>query len=157
MKVSVLIPLFNKAPYVKEAIDSVLHGTFGDFEIVVVDDRSTDGGADVVRGIEDPRLHLVELPENRGPAGAANAGLEVCTGEYIVRLDADDVNMPDRIARQVAYMDAHPEVGASGGALDLFGAQKEKWSFPLRSASIYGTLAGSPNSTPRPTPSTWAT
>lgn len=131
MKVSVLIPLYNKAPYVREAVESVLHGEFGDLEVVVVDDASTDEGPAIVRAIPDARVRVIAQQRNGGPAAAANAGIDACRGEYIVRLDADDVNMPDRIARQVAYMDAHPEVGASGGALDLFGAQKEKWSFPL--------------------------
>jgi len=131
MRVSVLMPVYNKASFVKEAIDSVLCGSFQDLEIVAVDDRSTDGSLAVLRAIADPRLRIIELPENRGPAGAANAGLDACTGEYIVRLDADDLAVPDRIAKQVAFMDAHPDVGASGGWLQLFGARDVAWKFPL--------------------------
>ena len=133
MKASVLIPVYNKAPFVKEAVDSVLQGTFADFEIVCVDDRSTDNSLQIVRSITDPRVRIIELPQNLGPAGAANAGLDACTGEYIVRLDADDIAMPDRLEKQIAFMDAHPGIGASGGRLDLFGSTRESWSFPLDS------------------------
>lgn len=131
MKVSVLIPVYNKAPFVEEAVMSVLKGTFGAIEVVCVDDRSTDDSLAVLRSITDERVRIIELPENRGPAGAANAGLDACTGEYIVRLDADDIALPDRVAMQVAFMDAHPDIGASGGRLDLFGSTSSSWSFPL--------------------------
>ena len=130
MKASVLIPVYNKSPFVKEAVESVLKGTFTDFEIVCVDDRSTDNSLDVLRSIADPRVRIIELPQNLGPAGAANAGLDACTGEYIVRLDADDIALPDRLEKQIAFMDAHPDIGASGGRLDLFGSTRESWSFP---------------------------
>ena len=131
MRVSVLIPVYNKATFVKEAIDSVLADPFQDFEIVAVDDRSTDGSLDVLRSIRDTRMRVITLPKNLGPAGAANAGLDACTGEYIVRLDADDINAPGRLQKQVAYMDAHAEVGASSGWLQLFGAEDVAWKFPL--------------------------
>lgn len=131
MKASVLIPVYNKAPYVKDAVESVLKGTRQDFEIICVDDKSTDNSLEVLRSIADPRVRIIELPTNLGPAGAANAGLDACTGEYIVRLDADDIALPDRLEKQIAFMDAHPDIGASGGRLDLFGSTEETWSFPL--------------------------
>lgn len=132
MKVSVLMPVFNKAPYLRESVDSVLQGTFGDMEVVAVDDASTDNSLDVLRSIADERLRIIPLPVNRGPAGAANAGIDACRGEYIVRLDGDDVSVPDRLALQVAFMDAHPDLGASGGSVRLFGAERGDWSFPMR-------------------------
>ncbi len=131
MKVSVLIPVYNKAPFVREAVESVLHGSYQDFELVCVDDKSTDNSLEVLRSITDPRIRIIELPVNQGPAGAANAGFDACRGEYIVRLDADDLAVPDRLSKQVAFMDAHPEIGASGGHLQLFGARDRTWTFPL--------------------------
>ncbi len=131
MKVSVMIPVFNKAPWVKEAIDSVLTGTFQDFEIVCVDDCSTDNSLEVLKSIDDPRMRIIPLDKNRGPAGAANAGIDACRGEYIVRMDADDIAMPDRLEVQVAYLDQHPDVGASGGHLRLFGQRETIWPFPI--------------------------
>ncbi|MBK7553533.1 MAG: glycosyltransferase family 2 protein [Flavobacteriales bacterium] len=131
MRVSVLMPVYNKAPFVKEAIDSVLNGSFQDFEIVCVDDKSTDESVAVVRSIADPRVRVIELAENLGPAGAANRCLDEARGDYLVRLDADDLAVPDRLSKQVAYMDAHPEVVASGGHLQLFGARDRLWKFPI--------------------------
>ncbi len=131
MKVSVVMPVYNKAPFLREAVESILNGTFTDLELICVDDKSTDYGIAILRSIPDPRMRIIELPANLGPAGAANAGLEAAQGEYIVRMDADDIAMPERIALQVAFMDAHPEVGASGGQLQLFGEGEESWSFPM--------------------------
>lgn len=131
MRVSVLMPVYNKAPFVKEAIDSVLNGGFQDFEIICVDDKSTDGSLAVLRNISDPRIRVIELEKNLGPAGAANRCLDEARGEYLVRLDADDLAVPDRLSKQVAYMDAHPDVVASGGHLQLFGARDRLWKFPI--------------------------
>ncbi|HNK68642.1 MAG TPA: glycosyltransferase family 2 protein, partial [Flavobacteriales bacterium] len=82
MKASVLIPVYNKAPFVKEAVESVLSGTFRDIEVVCVDDGSTDTSLQVLHTIHDPRLRIIALPGNRGPAAAANAGIDACIGEY---------------------------------------------------------------------------
>lgn len=131
MKVSVAIPVYNKAAHVRQAVESILHGTWKDLEVVAVDDRSTDNSLEVLRSIDDPRLRIIALPENRGPAGAMNAAIEACRGTYIARSDADDVTVPERLAWQVAYMDAHPHIGASSGHLELMGQEKGSWRFPL--------------------------
>ena len=131
MKVSVLIPVYNKAPYLRDCLDSVYAQTHADLEVLAVDDASTDESLALLRAETDPRLRVIALQENRGPGVAANAGLEAATGTYIVRLDADDIALPDRVERQVAYMEAHPEVGASGGRVDLFGAEGASRAFPL--------------------------
>ncbi len=131
MKVSVVMPVYNKAPFLREAVDSILGQTFKDFDLICVDDKSTDNSLDVLRSFQDPRLRIIELPVNGGPGIAANAGLDAAHSEYIVRMDADDIAVPERIALQVAFMDAHPEIGASGGQLQLFGTEQEPWKFAL--------------------------
>ena len=131
MKVSVVMPVYNKAAFLKEAVESILSGTFSDLELIAVDDKSTDESLSILHAMTDPRLRIIELSVNQGPAGAANAGLDAARGEYIVRMDADDVAVPDRLALQVAFMDRHPEVGASGGQLQLFGGEVGSWNFPL--------------------------
>ncbi|MBK7286921.1 MAG: glycosyltransferase family 2 protein [Flavobacteriales bacterium] len=131
MKVSVVMPVYNKADFLREAVESILHGTYKDLELICVDDMSADGSVAVLRSINDPRLRILELPENVGPGRAANAGMDAAIGEYIVRMDADDIAVPERIALQTAFMDAHPEVGASGGQLQLFGTEDQPWTFPL--------------------------
>jgi glycosyltransferase involved in cell wall biosynthesis len=131
MKVSVVMPVYNKAPFLREAVESILHGTYPDLELICADDKSTDNSLEVLRAIRDPRLRIVELPVNQGPAGAVNAAMDAATGMYIVRMDADDIAVPERIAKQVAFMDAHPEIGASGGQLQLFGETDQPWPFPI--------------------------
>ena len=114
MKVSVIVPVSNKAPWLKEGFQSIFDQSFRDMEVIAVDDRSTDNSVDLLRGMGDPRLRVVQLERNLGPAGAAQRATELATGEYVVRMDADDVMFPHRIAEQVAFMDANPEIGVSG-------------------------------------------
>lgn len=140
MKVSVVMPVYNKAPFLREAVESILHGTFTDLELICVDDKSTDNSLEILRIIGDTRLRIIELTENLGPAGAVNTAMDAATGEYIVRMDADDIAVPERIALQVAHMDAHPEIGASGGQLQLFGAEEAPWPFPLEPAACAAQL-----------------
>ena len=96
--ISVIIPLFNKAQYVTRAIDSVFAQTYQDFEIVVVDDGSTDGGPELVQKYRDPRLRLVRQP-NQGPGAARNCGIQETTAPYLAFLDADDEWLPDFLSR----------------------------------------------------------
>lgn len=140
MKVSVVMPVYNKADFLREAVESILHGTYTDLELICVDDKSTDGSLAVLHALVDPRLRILELSENVGPGLAANAGMDAALGEYIVRMDADDIAVPERVALQVAFMDAHPEVGASGGQLQLFGAEDQPWNFPLDAESCAAEL-----------------
>jgi hypothetical protein len=119
MKVSVVIPVYNKAPFLKDCIDSVLAQTFAGFEVVAVDDCSTDESISILRSYADPRVRIIALDRNLGPAGAAQRAHDAATGEYIIRADADDVMRPDRFASQVAFMDANPELGASGSWMEL--------------------------------------
>ncbi len=106
MKVSVVIPLYNKAPYVRRSLDSVLGQTCGDFEVIVVDDGSTDGGADVVRACPDPRVRLITQP-NAGPGPARNRGIAEARGEYLAFLDADDEWMPTFLEKSLALLEKH--------------------------------------------------
>lgn len=119
MKASVVIPVYNKAPWLKECLESVFAQTFTDFEVVAVDDASTDGSLEVLRSFRDPRLRIIELPHNVGPGGAAQRGMDAAQGEYIIRVDADDVMYPDRFAVQVEVLDTHPSVGATSGHIRL--------------------------------------
>lgn len=89
MKVSIVIPLYNKAPYVERALESIGAQTFSDFEVIVVDDGSTDGGASVVAQYREPRVRLI-TQSNAGPGPARNAGIAEAQGEFIAFLDADD-------------------------------------------------------------------
>jgi glycosyltransferase involved in cell wall biosynthesis len=118
-RVSVILTAYNAAPHVSGAIHSLLRQTFTDLEIVVVDDYSTDNTHRLVAGIDDPRLVILHHEVNEGPFVAANRGLEVARGSFIARLDADDRARPERLARELAWLDAHPDVGIIGTAYEV--------------------------------------
>jgi glycosyltransferase involved in cell wall biosynthesis len=113
-RVSVLMPMKNTARYVRDAVTSVLSQDFRDVELVVVDDASTDGSRAVVESIRDRRIRLLAGQE-RGVSAAWNVGLAVATGEVLMQCDSDDLYPQGRIARQLRFLDAHPEFGAVCG------------------------------------------
>ena len=113
-RVSVLMPLHNCEIYVREAIDSILAQTYADFELIIVDDASTDGSVAVIESYHDGRIKLLRNSTNLGAALSRNRGLEVSCGAYIAMQDADDRSMPTRLAQQVQYLEAHPELQAVG-------------------------------------------
>ncbi|QDU56081.1 Putative glycosyltransferase EpsE [Aeoliella mucimassa] len=112
--------VFNGMPYLPASVESVLNQSFDDFEFIIVNDGSTDGTADYLASLADPRIHVI-YQENGGTAVAANHGLTCCTGQYTARMDSDDVSLPHRLATQVAYLDAHPEVGLVGAQMAPLG------------------------------------
>ena len=111
--VSVVLPVYNCPLYVGGAIESVLAQTFADFELILIDDGSRDETPAVLRRYIDPRIMLV-TQENRGLAATLNRGIDLARGRYIARQDQDDISLPERFAKQVAYLDAHPECGLVG-------------------------------------------
>ena len=106
--VSVIIPTYNRAEMVKEAIQSVLVQTYTDYEIIVVDDGSTDNTCDVVAGLSDKVRYLHQ--QNAGPSSARNRGIHLARGKYIAFLDSDDLFLPAKLEKQVACMERNPEV-----------------------------------------------
>lgn len=140
MRVTVLMTLYNKGPYVEEAVRSVLAQTFTDFELLVVDDASTDDGPDKVKAIPDQRIKLVQSDRNQGRPAAANRGYDVAKGDYVAVLDADDLMHPERLEKQVAYMDAHPEVGALGSWTQFIGGSSYVLPMPENDPAIRGLM-----------------
>lgn len=112
-RVSVVLPVYNGPRYVRLAIDSMLGQTFSDFELIVIDDGSRDTTPEVLSRIDDPRVHVVSQ-ENRGLPATLNRGIELARGEYVARQDHDDYSRPERLARQVAYLDANPACALVG-------------------------------------------
>lgn len=107
MKVSVIVPLYNKEPYVRRALDSIAAQTFRDFEAIVVDDESRDQGPGIVEAFPDPRFRLIRQ-KNAGPAGARNRGIAEAKGEFLAFLDADDVWRPRYLERALAVFASAP-------------------------------------------------
>lgn len=125
-RVTVFIPVYNAEAYVGQAIRSVLEQTFTDFELLVIDDCSTDNTLRVCRGfLDDGRLRVETMPANSGRPTVRNEGLRRARGEYIALLDGDDACMPERLARQVAYLDAHPDIDVLGTRWRGMNAQGE--------------------------------
>jgi glycosyltransferase involved in cell wall biosynthesis len=118
--VSVLLPVYNAQGYVAEAVESILAQTFDDFELLIVNDGSTDRSPRILRQFErrDRRIRLVSR-ENRGLVAALNEMIAMARGEFLARMDTDDVSLPGRLALQVAYLRDHPDVVAVGGAVHL--------------------------------------
>ncbi len=140
VKVSVLMTLYNKAPFVEEAVNSILGQSFTDLELLVVDDASTDDGVERVRRLNDPRIRIITSPVNTGRAAAANRGYASARGEYVVILDADDIAHPERIAKQVAFMETHPEVGVCGTYAKRFGKVERISTWPLTDVRCRGLM-----------------
>jgi glycosyltransferase involved in cell wall biosynthesis len=117
-KVSVVIPVYNRERYLGDAIASVLAQTFTDFELLVIDDGSTDRSRDVARAFADARLRLLCNERNLGLPRTRNTGVDAANGAYLAFLDSDDVAMPERLAKQVAFLDRHPDHAAVGTWVD---------------------------------------
>jgi glycosyltransferase involved in cell wall biosynthesis len=111
--VSVVMTVYNGEPWLAEAVDSILGQTFQDFELVVVDDGSSDATPDTLRRRAEPRLRVIRQRQT-GQTPALNVALRHATGSLIARMDADDVALPERLARQVAFFAANPRVGLLG-------------------------------------------
>src|SRR3989441_3042965 len=111
--VSVVMAVYNAEPWLSEAVESVLGQTFGDFEFVVIDDGSSDATPEILRRFHDSRLRVTRQHQS-GQTPALNHALRLSQGALIARMDGDDVALPDRLARQAAFLDAHPDVGLLG-------------------------------------------
>jgi glycosyltransferase involved in cell wall biosynthesis len=112
--ITVLMPIYNGEAFVADALESILEQTFRDFEFLIIDDGSTDKSVEIIEGYGDPRIRLVCNDEQIALIRTLNRGLELARGKYVVRMDADDVSLPERLERQVAFMEANPAVGACG-------------------------------------------
>lgn len=135
------MPIYNAAPYVTEAVGSILCGTLADLELLAIDDGSTDESVARLKAINDPRLRVTSNPVNMGVIATLNQGLDLAEGEYVARMDADDISMPDRLARQLAFMEANPEIGLSGTWARGFGVDgQETWRLPLLPADVRAQL-----------------
>jgi glycosyltransferase involved in cell wall biosynthesis len=108
-KITVLMPLFNGERFVREALESILGQTFTDFEFLIIDDGSTDASVQLVESYDDPRIRLISNHRNLGVTATLNQGINLAQGEYIARMDCDDVSLPTRLAEQVAYLEQHPD------------------------------------------------
>ena len=121
---------YNGEAYIEKSVQSILGQTFKNFEFIIVDDGSTDGTVDKIQQIDDPRIRIVRQ-NNQGQASALIAGIQTSKGGLIARLDQDDYSLPDRLLRQVEFMNANPKVNLCGTRF------KEKYGENLFTQRVY--------------------
>ena len=137
-RVSVVMPVRNGGAYLRLAVDSVLAQTCADFELLIIDDRSTDGAIEGLAALGDPRVRVL-ANQGAGLVAALNTGLAAARSPLIARLDADDIAMPERFARQVAHLDANPDVAVLGSSvilIDAAGIEGLTVAYPTSPANI---------------------
>ena len=135
--------VFNGEAYLDEAIKSILLQTYTDFEFIILDDGSTDKSAQIINRFldKDKRIVFIKMEKNFGLAITPNFGIHKCKGKYIIRMDADDISLPNRFEKQVAFMDSHPEIGLAGTWIRTFGDGDNRIiRFPLNPAIIKCSL-----------------
>lgn len=118
-KISVLLPVYNGQPYLRQAVESVLNQTFANFELLIIDDGSTDQSRTVVNQFSDPRIKIIINPVNQGLTHVLNLGLRIAQGEYIARMDADDICRHQRLEKQLNFMQNNPEVALVGSWAEI--------------------------------------
>ena len=117
-KKSVIMPVYNGEKYVREAVESILNQTFPDFELIIIDDGSTDETPDILDTFTDRRMIRLKNDQNIGLAPSLQRALAAASGEFIARMDADDISLPQRLAMQSNYLNQHPEIGLVGTAMN---------------------------------------
>ncbi|WP_180271139.1 glycosyltransferase family 2 protein [Fredinandcohnia onubensis] len=121
--VTVFIPVYNSEEYLEEALKSIINQTYQNLEILIVDDGSTDQSVSIINSINDSRIHVISNDGNKGIPYSRNVGLEHAKGKYMAIMDADDIALPNRIERQVQFMEKNKEIDAIGTFYELFGGR----------------------------------
>lgn len=129
-QVTVLMPVYNAEAYVLESVESILSQTFTDFELLIINDASTDGSLEILESIKDPRIRLISNPMNLGQTKSLNIGLQATKSKYVAINDADDLSLPHRLKRQMDFLGKHPDVtvvGSSAYIMDHSGSIKRRF------------------------------
>lgn len=124
--ISVLMPVFNAADFLKDAIESILEQSFGHFELLIIDDGSTDASLEIARQFNDTRIRVISLDENGGIISALNLGLREAKGKYLARMDADDIAFLNRFEKQIDFLENNPDVGCLGTSFQWLHEPYEK-------------------------------
>lgn len=135
------MPVYNGGEFLRPAIESVIGQTYTDFEFLIIDDGSTDSSFAVCQEYRDRRIRLVRNEANLGLIATLNKGLELCEGEFIARMDCDDICLPWRLEKQLAFLDAHPDIGICGTWFEKFyGNCSQIMRVPVEDAHIRFSL-----------------
>lgn len=125
-KVSVVMPAYNAEKYIGEAIDSILNQTFTDFEFIIINDGSTDKTKDIILSYSDKRIVYLENEKNSGIVFTLNKGLDRSHGEYIARMDSDDISLPTRLKKQVEFLELNKDIGLLGTGIKVLNGENEQ-------------------------------
>lgn len=141
-QVTVLMPVYNAEGFVEGAIESILNQSFADFEFLIINDGSTDSTPDIITryALHDSRIIIEHNPGNLQIAETLNRGLRLAKSPLIARMDADDISLPDRLAKQLDYMERHKDVVVCGSAVSIIGKPDEVWLPPLTDDAIRAKL-----------------
>jgi len=120
-KITVLMPVYNGEMYLREAMESILQQKHADYEFLIIDDGSTDRSNEIINSYNDPRIRVLRNPRRLKLSGALNRGIDEAAGEFIARMDADDISLPARLAKQLGYLESNPTVGVCGTWVKRFG------------------------------------
>ncbi len=125
-KISVILPAYNSEKYLGIAIKSILNQSFSNFELIIIDDGSTDNTSFVIKSFIDPRIIYIKNEKNLGLSKSFNIGINRSTGEYIARMDADDISVLDRFQKQIGFLEKNPDIGIVGTAVTLIDENAKK-------------------------------
>lgn len=143
-KISVVMSVYNGEKFLKESVSSILNQTYRDFEFIIIDDGSTDSSLEILRDFkkEDSRIKLVSR-ENKGLTRSLNEGIKLAQGEYIARMDSDDISMPERFEKQIAFLEKNKDIALCGTwaiNIDENGNEIGKYKTPIMSKEIKKTI-----------------
>jgi len=143
--ISVVIPVYNGNGFLPAALESILGQTYRNFEVIAIDDGSTDNSYEILKNYaeRDSRLRVFRNSKNLNIANTLNRGIKLARGQYIARMDADDIALPKRLSRQIKFMKSHPEVVILGGqvkTIDINGKTIGRKLFPKTDGQIRGAL-----------------
>ncbi len=143
-KITVLLSVYNDEKYIGKAIDSILSQTFKDFELLIIDDSSTDKTRDIIQSYKDPRIRLVKNNKNIGITKSLNKGLKTARGIYIARLDSDDISCPERLEKQFSFLENNKDHVMAGSRTEVIGEDGdhiEYWNQEESAELIFYTLS----------------
>lgn len=137
------MPVYNSRPFVHAAVESILHQSFTDYEFIIIEDASTDGSAEIIRSFKDHRIRLITHEQNQGLIPCLNQGIQQAHGQYLARMDSDDISLPRRLELQANYLDAHTSIGIVGTQVEVidenglpFPRKKTPAPFPVSTGMV---------------------
>ncbi len=142
--ISVILPAYNASNHIAESIDSILRQTYKDFELIVVNDGSIDQTKEIVNSFQDNRIKLIDNESNMGIVFSLNKAIKISKGEFIARMDSDDIAINDRLEKQLEYLKRN-NLGICGCSIKTFGSIKKTILYPERFEDVrFFSIFGSP-------------